>query len=178
MEGFVKNTSEWSRIYFIAFYLITVVVVNVVIAFILDAILFQIQCKRKTDSKDGERAEHSQILISDLKTSKNEIATYEIALHKHEVNFCNANYLNTNWLLRKLKFKNANNDAENATLFHGYRTQGKRFAFNLKMFACDESEWIEHAESRENLAENSEYNSEIDLLNTLNKDYRSLSCVF
>eukprot|EP00039_Didymoeca_costata_P003861 m.70170 g.70170 ORF g.70170 m.70170 type:complete len:884 (+) comp12111_c0_seq2:340-2991(+) len=51
MDGFVSVTSEWNRLYFMVFYLVTVVIVlNVVIAFILETFLSRMQAKRTSEA--------------------------------------------------------------------------------------------------------------------------------
>merc|ERR1719350_1071795 len=54
MEGYASVTgSDWSRIFFMSFYLFTMVVVTIIVAFILEAFLFRIEYKQKM-SKDEE----------------------------------------------------------------------------------------------------------------------------
>ncbi|XP_050723156.1 two pore channel protein 1-like isoform X2 [Eriocheir sinensis] len=43
MEGYVAVTSEWSRLYFMIFYLVMMVVMSVVVAFILEAFTFRME---------------------------------------------------------------------------------------------------------------------------------------
>ncbi|KAK3752731.1 hypothetical protein QZH41_018699, partial [Actinostola sp. cb2023] len=47
MEGVVQLTSDWSRVYFMLFYVITMVVMTIVVAFILEAFLFRIHYRRE-----------------------------------------------------------------------------------------------------------------------------------
>ena len=54
MEGYASVTgSDWSRLFFMSFYLFTMVVVTIIVAFILEAFLFRIEYKQKMN-KDEE----------------------------------------------------------------------------------------------------------------------------
>ena len=54
MEGYASvSGSDWSRLFFMSFYLFTMVVVTIIVAFILEAFLFRIEYKQKM-SKDEE----------------------------------------------------------------------------------------------------------------------------
>ncbi|KAM7441892.1 Two pore calcium channel protein 1 [Porites harrisoni] len=54
MEGVVHMTSEWARIFFMSFYIVTMVVMTIIVAFILEAFLFRIQYRKEhpTDEKE------------------------------------------------------------------------------------------------------------------------------
>ncbi|RWS03249.1 two pore calcium channel protein 1-like protein [Dinothrombium tinctorium] len=54
MDGYAYKTSEWSRLYFMFFYIITLIVITVVVAFVLDAFLFRIQYARKMGGIEGK----------------------------------------------------------------------------------------------------------------------------
>ena len=54
MEGYASVTgTDWSRVFFMAFYIFTMVVVTIIVTFILEAFLFRIQYKN-TMNKDDE----------------------------------------------------------------------------------------------------------------------------
>ena len=53
MEGYATTVSEWSRIYFMLFYLTTMLLVSIVVASVLDAFLFRISYKQKMSRDDG-----------------------------------------------------------------------------------------------------------------------------
>ncbi|KAG8227869.1 hypothetical protein J437_LFUL008662 [Ladona fulva] len=56
MEGYVAVTkSEWSRIYFMLFYLATMIVLTIIVASILEAFRFRIEYKRETSKTDEEK---------------------------------------------------------------------------------------------------------------------------
>ncbi|VDI55921.1 two pore calcium channel protein 1 [Mytilus galloprovincialis] len=54
MEGYAHHIGEWSRVYFMLFYIVMMVVMNIVVAFILEQFLFRMQYNRKMEVKDIE----------------------------------------------------------------------------------------------------------------------------
>jgi len=53
MEGFASVTSnDWSRVFFMVYYIFTMVVVTIIVAFILEAFLFRIQYKKTMHKND------------------------------------------------------------------------------------------------------------------------------
>lgn len=56
MSGYVAVTSEWSRLYFMIFYLVMMVVMSVVVAFILEAFTFRMEYNHTVlhDADEGE----------------------------------------------------------------------------------------------------------------------------
>ncbi|XP_054749500.2 two pore channel protein 1-like [Lytechinus pictus] len=61
MGGYASVVSEWSRIYFFLFYLSSMVVVTIVIAFILEAFLFRIQYhQRKAEQTDENQIDDGE----------------------------------------------------------------------------------------------------------------------
>lgn len=53
MNGYVSVAHSYSRIYFITFYLFTMVVLTIVVASVLQAFRFRIHYKRQTSKRDG-----------------------------------------------------------------------------------------------------------------------------
>lgn len=54
MEGFAYVTTEGSRLYFMSFYIMTMIFITIVVAFILEAFLFRIQYRVKMGDIDSE----------------------------------------------------------------------------------------------------------------------------
>lgn len=54
MNGYAFVAHSYSRIYFITFYLFTMVVLTIVVASVLQAFRFRIQYKRQISKRDGE----------------------------------------------------------------------------------------------------------------------------
>lgn len=55
MEAYAVVANQYSRIYFMLFYLFTMVVLTIVVASVLEAFRFRIQYKKQTSKKDGKR---------------------------------------------------------------------------------------------------------------------------
>lgn len=57
MDGYAAEFTEWSRIYFMLFYLVTMVIMTVVVTFILDAFIFRMQYGKTVSGHDidGEK---------------------------------------------------------------------------------------------------------------------------
>ena len=49
----IVTGNSWTRVYFVIFYLFTIVVLTLVVAAILEAFLFRIQYKKKFKKEDG-----------------------------------------------------------------------------------------------------------------------------
>ncbi len=64
MEGHTRMTSRYSRIYFIVFYLSTMILLNVIVAFILDTFLFRMKYKRTIDKNAEERLLRTEGFLS------------------------------------------------------------------------------------------------------------------
>lgn len=54
MNGYAAVVHPITRVYFIMFYLFTMIVLTIVVASILEAFRFRIQYKRQTSKRDGE----------------------------------------------------------------------------------------------------------------------------
>ena len=54
MEGYAIMVGEWSRTFFMTFYVFTMIVMTIIVAFILEAFLFRIQYKEFLTKKDGK----------------------------------------------------------------------------------------------------------------------------
>lgn len=54
MNGYASVASQWSRVYFMAFYVFTMIVLTIVVASVLEAFRFRIQYKRQTSKREGE----------------------------------------------------------------------------------------------------------------------------
>lgn len=57
MNGYASVVHPATRIYFILFYLTTMVVLTIVVASVLEAFRFRIQYKRQTTKRDGKSEE-------------------------------------------------------------------------------------------------------------------------
>ncbi|XP_040207854.1 two pore calcium channel protein 1 [Rana temporaria] len=55
MEGVTSQTSHWARLYFMVFYIVTMVVITIIIACILDAFVFRMNYGRKNKDAEDEK---------------------------------------------------------------------------------------------------------------------------
>ncbi|XP_046979764.1 two pore channel protein 1-like [Schistocerca americana] len=61
MNGYASVASPWSRIYFMLFYLSTMIVLTIVVASVLEAFRFRIQYKRQTTKREEEKMLHEEV---------------------------------------------------------------------------------------------------------------------
>lgn len=54
MDAYASVTNTYSRMYFMLFYLFTMVVLTIVVASVLEAFRFRIQYKKQTSKRDGK----------------------------------------------------------------------------------------------------------------------------
>ncbi|XP_068750290.1 two pore channel protein 1-like isoform X2 [Montipora capricornis] len=54
MEGIVYKTSDWARIFFMSFYIVTMVVMTIIVAFILEAFLFRMEYRKEHPTDERE----------------------------------------------------------------------------------------------------------------------------
>ncbi|XP_076345676.1 two pore calcium channel protein 1-like isoform X2 [Tachypleus tridentatus] len=127
MDGYAAVATEWSRIFFMLFYVVTLVVINIIIAFILEAFLFRIQYKRKMGDMD-----------------KDSLVRVNVALTRQELDFC---YTNSIISISQL-LHYTHNLTEQHILYRGTRTRTK-FSFSLKMYAEEVKCWLQQAEEKE-----------------------------
>nr|KAI8738376.1 two pore calcium channel protein 1-like [Biomphalaria glabrata] len=71
MEGYANAVSQWTRIYFMSFYIVMMVVMNIVVAFVLESFIFRINYRRQMQLDD----------IDDHGVYKEEITLTESEMH-------------------------------------------------------------------------------------------------
>ncbi|GBP62933.1 Two pore calcium channel protein 1 [Eumeta japonica] len=64
MNAYASVVGQFSRIYFMVFYLFTMVVLTIVVASVLEAFRFRIQYKRSTTKRDEEKLLHEEVHTS------------------------------------------------------------------------------------------------------------------
>ncbi|XP_042904181.1 two pore channel protein 1 isoform X5 [Parasteatoda tepidariorum] len=127
MEGYALVVSQWTRLYFMFFYLVTMVVINIVVAFVLESFLFRIQYKRATGDMD-----------------KDTLVRVDIGLNEQEIDFCRSKTY-----LSKAQMKSfARDEISPRIIYRGTRTRTK-FSFSLKMHAEEVKEWLKQADTEE-----------------------------
>ncbi|CAL1300034.1 unnamed protein product [Larinioides sclopetarius] len=128
MNGYASVATEWSRLFFMSFYIVTMVVINIVVAFVLEAFLFRIQYKRYAGDMDKET-----------------LVRVDVGLNQREIDFSHS----TNTYLSKAQLKTlANDQTSEQVIFRGTRTRTK-FSFSLKMYAEEVKKWLKDADDEE-----------------------------
>ncbi|GFU29882.1 two pore calcium channel protein 1 [Nephila pilipes] len=128
MNGYASVATEWSRLYFMSFYIVTMVVINIVVAFVLEAFLFRIQYKRVMGDMDKET-----------------LVRVDVGLNQREIEFCHAS---KTYLSKVQLMTLANDQVSENVVFRGTRTRTK-FSFSLKMYGEEVKKWLKDAENEE-----------------------------
>ncbi|XP_071945842.1 two pore channel protein 1-like [Antedon mediterranea] len=129
MNGVAEVRSEWSRVYFIVFYLSSMVVVTIIIAFILEAFIFRMQYKHNAENTTEQQ---------DINTNADAVVEFEASITPTEIekHFPDAiKDLNLMLLLQQLR-------TTGITTFKGYRQRTKA-DLNKTMYAEEMKEWIQ-----------------------------------
>lgn len=133
MERYAKLTNNWSRMYFIFFYVISTVVMKIVVSSILEAFLFVMKCKRRiADIQEQTR------ITRDIKLTESELIALDLAVKKHPLTGHNG--------IHKNQYKYAK------AIFRGRKLRTK-FSFSCKMYDAEIKQWIEEEEASEKLLE-------------------------
>ncbi|KAG1714271.1 Two pore calcium channel protein 1 [Nymphon striatum] len=130
MNGFAAVSSEWSRIYFMIFYIVTMVVLQIIVAFILEAFLFRIQYKRKMGDMD-----------------KDTLVKVDIGLSRQELDFCYSKSSSIAELTSYSQVLDASNGDSQLT-YRGVRRRTKS-SFYMKMYGEEVKEWLMKEEEEE-----------------------------
>lgn len=63
MNAYASISNTYSRVYFMMFYLFTMIVLTIVVASVLEAFRFRIQYKKQTSKRDEEQMLHEEVII-------------------------------------------------------------------------------------------------------------------
>lgn len=156
MDRYAKLAGPWSRVYFMAFYVISTVVLKIVVSSILEAFLFVMKCKRRLIDIEGKIIDcRVQFSIFDQKillhfffflTEQTRVVR-DISLSVEELEFLD--------LLPKRQVHNVVGSDGSVTIgaiFRGSKLRTK-FSFACKMYDQEMKEWIEEEEAAEKLAQ-------------------------
>ncbi|XP_052214317.1 two pore channel protein 1-like isoform X2 [Dreissena polymorpha] len=125
MEGYAHGFSEWTRIYFMTFYIVMMVVMNIVVAFVLELFLFRIAYRRTMKLEDID--DHLKLSV-DLPLSADELEMCE-----------NGNQeLNENHIISQCN----TTDIPTPFMYRGQRSRSKQ-DFSLRMYKEEVEEWIQ-----------------------------------
>ncbi|CAG9815106.1 unnamed protein product [Phaedon cochleariae] len=80
MDAYASVTNKFSRLYFMLFYLFTMVVLTIVVASVLEAFRFRIQYKQQTSKKDEELMLHEEVIVdwSSLQSQIQDVRMLEV----------------------------------------------------------------------------------------------------
>ncbi|XP_005089220.2 two pore calcium channel protein 1 [Aplysia californica] len=130
MEGFALTVSEWTRLFFMSFYIVMMVVMNIVVAFVLESFIFRINYRRQMHLDD----------IDDHHVVKEEIALNEDEVHMVSVLSApvNGQFINSQ-------------DAREVQVYIGERTRSRE-DFSLRMYHDEVEQWMrEFQEQRQEI---------------------------
>lgn len=124
MEGYAKHTGEWSRVYFMSFYIVMMVVLNIVVAFILEMFLFRIAYRRQMHLEDIEAHEKYKV---------------DVSLSEEEEEMCN----NPDIILtgNHIITQSNSDDIQRPHKYRGERFRSKE-DFSLRMYSDEVKNWI------------------------------------
>jgi two pore calcium channel protein 1 len=132
MEGYACIMSEWSRIYFMVFYLIIMIVMAVIVAFVLEAFIFRIQYRMTINGHDVDG--HSMKKV-DIEVSANELQmcnnTSQLPLTGQYI----ASQAN------QLAMQEADDGVCHSVWFRGKKHLSKN-DFSLRMYCSEVQDWI------------------------------------
>ncbi|XP_052230503.1 two pore calcium channel protein 1-like isoform X2 [Dreissena polymorpha] len=125
MEGYAHSYSEWTRIYFMTFYLVMMVVMDIVVAFVLEVFMFRIEYRRTM---------HLENIDDHLKLSR------DVPLSAEEKEMCETENqpLNENHIISQ---RNAT-DIQTPYMYRGQRSR-RRQDLCCKMYKDELEEWIQ-----------------------------------
>ncbi|GAB6028669.1 hypothetical protein CHUAL_004495 [Chamberlinius hualienensis] len=126
MEGFTAVTTPWSRIYFMVFYIVMMVVLTITVAFILEAFLFRSQYQTKSDIDDDKNF------------------TVKVMLSREELHFCYNRVNSTDELASYTRDLNI----PDRITYIGKMPRTKH-TLSMKMYEEEVKEWLAKAESEE-----------------------------
>ncbi|XP_072004232.1 two pore channel protein 1 [Engystomops pustulosus] len=131
MEGVTSQTSHWARLYFMVFYIVTMVVLTIIVACILDAFVFRMNyCRKNKDVEDDKG------ITLEMEVGREELTM----ILRHAQNGEEKSQV------RKLLAHLQSNQAA-SVLFVGRRSQTKS-DLSMKMYEEEIQEWYkEHAQA-------------------------------
>lgn len=144
MDGYAFMTSEGSRLYFMSFYIITMIFITIVVAFILEAFLFRIQYRLKMGDIDREFSLPINMTLIQIFLAGDTMVTIDVVLPQEEVI---EHILGKNYDPSSSNFGHLS-DRRHIFTFHGSRHRSK-FSFCQKMYADEVKEWLQKAEEED-----------------------------
>jgi two pore calcium channel protein 1 len=129
MEGYKEATgNRFSRIFFFSFYITTLCLITIMIAFILDTFLFRMQYKRCMDKKTEEKMLRTQVSLSG-----------------DEIDFCYKHYTEESRRRQILQDYGEDLAARGCVNYVGWRRRTKEILFK-RMFRNEIPDWVRESE--------------------------------
>ncbi|NWT39111.1 TPC1 protein, partial [Chroicocephalus maculipennis] len=135
MEGVTSQTTHWSRLYFMIFYIVTMVVPPLIVAFILDAFVFRMNYTRKNQDSEEDNG-----IMLEKEISKEEVVGI-IELYKRTSAATEIAQLQK-IVLQMDKY------GQMSTVFLGRRSRTKS-DLSMKMYEEEIQEWYEEHSRKE-----------------------------
>jgi len=157
MEGYAWTVSHWSRLYFMTFYIVTMLLLSIVVASVLDGFIFRITYKQQMSKDDENRLveKHVSITADEFQHIKlTEIA--EEAAQKASFWKSAMKWLRSREPFILLQETTISMQATR-TNFTGYRARTKDILLSF-MYKEEISCWIEQAAQEEQLEQQREFN--------------------
>ncbi|XP_048257055.1 two pore calcium channel protein 1-like isoform X1 [Haliotis rufescens] len=130
MEGYALGWSEWTRIYFMLFYIVMMVVMNIVVAFVLESFLFRINYRRTMDVDDIE--DHGLYKV-------------EMSMSEEERDMCERPHA---WLTGAHIATTADQDGSQMPYVYGGERFRSKEDFSLRMYTDEVQTWIEEEKAK------------------------------
>ncbi|XP_026472148.1 two pore calcium channel protein 1-like isoform X2 [Ctenocephalides felis] len=119
MDGYASVAGQPSRLFFMLFYLSTMIVLTIVVASVLEAFRFRIQYKRSTSKREEEKMLHVEVHVTWSRLAG--LLTYPPVL---------------------TELDDTNNAQNNTTTFTGSRPR-TREVFQRRMYSTEIKQWLE-----------------------------------
>ena len=130
MEGYKEAIgNRYCRLYFIVFYLVTMCLLTIIVAFILDTFLFRMQYKRAMDKKTEEKMLRTQVSLS-----------------ADEIDFCYKHYTEEpSKRMQILQDYGEDLATRGCVNYVGWRRRTKEILFK-RMFKNEIPDWVKESE--------------------------------
>jgi two pore calcium channel protein 1 len=150
MEGYAHVVSDWSRIYFMSFYLIVMMVMAIIVTLVLDAFKFRIQCRETMECEDvNNRAIHKEVVsLSVTEVEMCEGGNVGDLTGRHIVQQAQAGASDGSIQQQDCNDSSCSSlpNADHLVSFCGTRILSK-VDFSLKMYMSEDDKWIAESDT-------------------------------
>ena len=120
----IVTGTSWTRIYFVIFYLLTIVVLTLVVAAILEAFLFRIQYKKQLKKEDGNCLPLSTYSLNDLLTETDQLGI-SVTVSSTELSYLSNTLVSRMMSMMKYSLPRLVPGSDGVILFRGDKRQGE-----------------------------------------------------